>query len=192
MGVGIIWLLMMLLGVFLGILNGNVDKVVQAGMDGATQAVKMCFGFIGIYSMWLGLMKIAERSGMIEGLSRRMKGVLSFLFPDVPRDHPAMGAMTMNMTANMLGLGNAATPFGLKAMEYLQDLNRDKRRATDAMCMFLVINASSLQLIPATVIAMRSSAGAGNPSEIIGTTLVATTCSTIVGIISAKLLKRWM
>ena len=142
--------------------------------------------------MWLGLMKIAERSGMIEGISKRMKGVLGFLFPDVPRDHPAMGAMTMNMTANMLGLGNAATPFGLKAMEYLQDLNHNKRRATDAMCMFLVINASSLQLIPATVIAMRSSAGSGDPSAIIGTTFVATTCSTIVGIISAKLLKRWM
>lgn len=183
---------MIIIGVFLGILNGNVDKVVQAGMDGATQAVQLCFGFIGIYSMWLGLMKIAERSGMIEGLSKRMKRVLGFLFPDVPRDHPAMGAMTMNMTANMLGLGNAATPFGLKAMEYLQDLNDDKTRATDAMCMFLVINASSLQLIPATVIAMRSSAGAGDPSEIIGTTLVATTCSTVVGIISAKLLKRWM
>lgn len=183
---------MMVVGIFLGILNGNVDKVVQAGMDSAAQAVQLCFGFIGIYSMWLGLMKIAERSGIIEGISRRMEKVLRFLFPDVPSDHPAMGAMTMNMVANMLGLGNAATPFGVKAMEYLQDLNRDKKRATDAMCMFLVINGSSVQLIPATVIAMRSSAGAGNPSDIIGTTLIATTCSTVVGIISAKILKRWM
>ena len=148
-----------------------MDKVVQAGMDSAAQAVQLCFGFIGIYSMWLGLMKIAERSGIIEGISRRMEKVLRFLFPDVPSDHPAMGAMTMNMVANMLGLGNAATPFGVKAMEYLQDLNRDKKRATDAMCMFLVINGSSVQLIPATVIAMRSSAGSANPSEIVGTTL---------------------
>lgn len=183
---------MMVIGIFLGVLNGNVDKVVQAGMDGAAQAVQMCFGFVGIYSMWLGLMNIAERSGIIEGISKKMGKILVFLFPDVPKDHPAMGAMTMNMAANMLGLGNAATPFGIKAMEHLQELNKDRRRATDAMCMFLVINASSVQLIPATVIAMRSSAGAGNPSDIIGTTLIATICSTTVGIISVKLLKKWM
>ncbi len=191
-GVGVIWLFMMLFGIFLGLLNGNVDKVVQAGMEGAAKAVELCFGFIGIYSMWLGLMKIAERSGLIKALSKKMGGVLAFLFPGVPKDHPAMGAMAMNMAANMLGLGNAATPFGVKAMEHLQDLNRDKRRATDAMCMFLVINASSVQLIPATVIAMRSSAGSANPSEIVGTTLIATICSTTVGIILAKVLQRWL
>ncbi|NMA95350.1 MAG: nucleoside recognition protein [Clostridiales bacterium] len=183
---------MILIGIFLGILNGNVDEVVNAGMSGAVEATKLCIGFIGTYSMWLGFMKIAKRSGLIEKISNGMKGIFSFLFSDIPKGHPAIGAMAMNMAANMLGLGNAATPFGLKAMEYLQELNTNKRRATDAMCMFLVINASSLQLIPTTVIAMRSSAGAGHPTEIVGTTLIATTCSTAAGIISARLLKRWM
>lgn len=191
-GAGIIWLFMMIIGIFLGILNGNIVEVVQAGMDGAVQAVELCFGFIGIYSMWLGLMKIAQRSGLIEGISKKMGRFLSFLFPDVPKEHPAMGAMAMNMTANIFGLGNAATPFGVKAMEHLQELNREKDRATDAMCMFLVINGSSVQLIPATIIAMRGSAGSSNPSEIVGTTLIATMCSTATGIISAKVLKRWM
>ncbi len=183
---------MIIIGVFLGLLNGNVDQVVQSGMDGAVQAVELCLGFIGIYSMWLGLMEIAQRSGLIEELSKKMSGILNFLFPDVPKGHPAMGAMAMNMTANMFGLGNAATPFGIKAMEHLQELNRKKGRATDAMCMFLVINGSSVQLIPATIIAIRSSAGSSNPSEIVGTTLIATICSTVTAIISAKVLRRWM
>ena len=154
-------------------------------------AVELAIGLIGIMALWLGLMKIAEQSGLVSALARSLKSVMTRLFPDVPPDHPAMGAMIMNIAANMLGLGNAATPLGLKAMEELNRLNKKTGTATDAMCTFLVINTSSVQLIPATVIAIRAASGSTNPTEIIGPVILATTINTVVGIITVKLLARW-
>ncbi len=153
-------------------------------------AVELAIGLIGIMALWLGLMKIAEQAGIVAMLSRILRPVTKRLFPDVPPDHPAVGAMLMNISANMLGLANAATPLGLKAMEELNKLNRKTGVATDAMCTFLVINTSSVQLIPATVIAIRASAGSANPTEIVGPVIVATTIGTLVGIAVVKLLAR--
>lgn len=153
-------------------------------------AVELAIGLIGIMALWLGLMKIAEEAGLVGMLSRMLRPVTTRLFPDVPPDHPAVGAMLMNISANMLGLMNAATPLGLKAMEELNKLNRKTGVATDAMCTFLVINTSSVQLIPATVIAIRVSAGSVNPTEIVGPVIFATTIGTVVGITVVKLLAR--
>jgi len=154
-------------------------------------AVELAIGLIGIMALWLGLMKIAEEAGLIARLAGALKGITRRLFPDVPPDHPAMGAMIMNISANLLGLGNAATPLGLKAMEELNKLNRKPGVATDAMCTFLVINTSNVQLIPATVIAVRAAAGSVNPTEILGPVILATTINTIVGIIVVKLMAKW-
>jgi len=150
-------------------------------------AVELAIGLIGIMSLWLGIMKIAEQAGLVAKLAGLLKPVTTRLFPDVPPDHPAMGAMIMNISANMLGLANAATPLGLKAMEELNKLNKKLGTATDAMCTFLVINTSNVQLIPATVIALRAAAGSTNPTDILGPVIVATTVNTIVGVITVKL-----
>ena len=156
----------------------------------AKTAVELAIGLIGIMALWLGLMKIAEQSGLVASIARGLRPVTTRLFPDVPADHPAMGAMIMNISANMLGLANAATPLGLKAMEELNKLNKKAGTATDAMCTFLVINTSNVQLIPATVIALRAAAGSANPTEILGPVIVATTVNTIVGVVTVKLLAK--
>jgi spore maturation protein A len=156
----------------------------------AKTAVELAIGLIGIMALWLGIMKVAEQSGLVSKLAGLLKPLTTRLFPDVPPDHPAMGAMIMNMSANMLGLANAATPLGLKAMEELNKLNKKAGTATDAMCTFLVINTSNLQLIPATVIAIRAAAGSANPTEILGPVIVATAVTMTVGITTAKLLAR--
>jgi spore maturation protein A len=135
-------------------------------------------------------MKIAEQAGLIAGLAKLLKPVTTRIFPDVPADHPAMGSMIMNISANMLGLSNAATPFGLKAMEELNKLNKKLGTATDAMCTFLIINTSNVQLIPATVIAIRAASGSANPAEILGPVLLATFITLVLGVTIAKLLAR--
>ncbi len=189
--VNVVWLFMILLGYIAAVFFGNLDATTQSALDGAKYAVELCIGLSGIYALWLGLMKVAEKSGLVEVISRKIRAVMTILFPGVPPGHPAMGAMTMNIIANMLGLGNAATPLGIKAMHQLQQINRDKEEATHDMCMFLILNTSSVQLIPATVVALRSAAGSLNPGEIIGTSLIATICSTLVGIIAAKIFKAY-
>ena len=169
----------------------NLTRVTNDGIVGsAKKAVELAIGLIGIMALWLGVMKIAEQSGLIAQLAKLLKPLTTRLFPDVPADHPAMGAMIMNISANMLGLSNAATPLGLKAMEELNKLNKKVGTATDAMCTFLVINTSNVQLIPATVIAIRASAGSANPTEILGPALLATTLSTVIGVIVVKLLAK--
>ncbi len=156
----------------------------------AKTAVELAIGLIGIMALWLGIMKIAEQSGLVSKLAALLKPLTTRLFPDVPPDHPAMGAMIMNISANILGLANAATPLGLKAMEELNKLNRKAGTATDAMCTFLVINTSNVQLIPATVIAIRAAAGSANPTDILGPVIVATAISLIVGVSTVRLLAR--
>lgn len=186
----IIWATLIIIGFGVGMFTGNLDGVTSAAINNAKSAVELAIGLIGVMALWLGIMKIAEDSGLIRGLSRLLKPVMIILFPDVPAEHPAMGAMIMNISANILGLGNAATPFGLKAMEELQSLNRYKDTATNAMVTFLAINTSSVTLIPASTIAILSAAGAANPTEIIGPTIIATIISTTVAIIASRVLQR--
>ena len=171
-----IWFGMMVIGVVVGVFTGNIEAVTQAAIDMAKVSVEIAIGLIGIMALWLGVMKIAEESGLIRIIARALRPIMVRLFPDVPADHPAMGSIVLNMSANMLGLGNAATPLGLKAMEELQELNPEKGTATNAMVMFLAINTSSVQFIlPATVVALMG----GVSSQIFIPTILATTCSTI-------------
>jgi spore maturation protein A len=168
----------------------RIKQVTQAVLDYATMAVNIAIGLIGIMALWLGIMRVADEAGAIKLLARVLRPFMRFLFPDVPSDHPAVGSMIMNISANMLGLSNAATPLGLKAMEELDKLNPKKGVATNAMCTFLAINTAGLTLIPATAIAVRAAAGSSNPTVIVGTTIVGGLCSTTVGILTAKLLQR--
>lgn len=168
----------------------KMKAVTQAALDYAATAVNISLGLIGIMALWLGVMKVAEAAGLLTLLSRALAPVMRRLFPDVPADHPAVGAMIMNIAANMLGLSNAATPMGLKAMEELNKLNPKLGTATNAMVTFLAINTGGLVLIPATAIAVRAAAGSANPGIIIGTSIVGAGCATIAGVIAAKLLQR--
>lgn len=186
----IIWLAMIALSVLVGVIQGRINEVVQAVTDSAKLGFELALGLVGIMSLWLGIMAIAKESGLIALLGKVLKPVLKFLFPEVPPDHPAMGAMVMNIAANMLGIGNAATPFGLQAMKELQSLNLHAKTATNAMCTFLALNTSSVQLIPATAIAFLAANGSTNPSSIIVSTLIATSVSTAVAIISVKQLAK--
>ena len=182
-----IWFGMMFIAVIVGILTGNIDAVTQAAIDMAKTAVEIAIGLIGIMALWLGTMKIAEESGLIRIIARAIRPITIRLFPDVPEDHPAIGSIILNMAANLLGLGNAATPLGLKAMEELQDLNSEKEIATNAMCTFLAINTSSVQLIlPATVVALMGAAA----NQIFITTILATGLSTIAAIIAVRFLEK--
>ncbi|WP_330389669.1 nucleoside recognition domain-containing protein [Geosporobacter ferrireducens] len=190
MMLSIIWFVMIVIGIFVAMLKGQLDIVNQVVINYTQEAVVFAIGLTGIMSVWLGLMKIAERSGLIDTIGKLMGPIIRLLFPEIPSNHPAISAIMMNLVANMFGAGNSATALGLKAMEELQQLNARKERATNAMCMFLVINMSSVQLVPLTVLKIRADAGSANPAEIIGTTLVATTVSTIVGILSCKILER--
>lgn len=156
-------------------------------LDIVNTAVQIALGLIGIMALWLGVMKVAEEAGLIKIIARSVRPITKFLFPDVPQDHPAMGSMIMNISANMLGLSNAATPFGLKAMEDLNTLNPQKDTATDAMCMFLAVNTAGLTLIPATAIAIRAAMGSSDPAIIIGTSIFGASCATITGITAAKI-----
>lgn len=187
----IIWLGLILASVILGAINGTIPDVAASVTTSAQFAFELVLGLIGIMALWLGLMRIAEEAGLIRVLARALRPIMTRLFPDVPSDHPAMGAMLLNIAANMLGLGNAATPFGLRAMEQLEKLNPVAGTATNAMCMFLAINTSSVQLIPATAIAYLAANGDPNPTNIIVPTLIATACSTTAAIITAKYLQRW-
>ncbi len=182
-----IWFGMMAISVVAGIFTGRIDAVTEAAISMSRVAVEISIGLIGIMALWLGIMKIAEASGLIRIIARGLRPITVRLFPDVPEDHPAIGSIVLNMSANMLGLGNAATPLGLKAMEELQELNPKKDTATNAMVMFLAINTSSVQLIiPATVVALMGAAA----SQIFITTILATLASTITAIVMVRLLEK--
>jgi len=182
-----IWFGMMAISVVAGIFTGRIDAVTEAAISMSKVAVEISIGLIGIMALWLGIMKIAEASGLIRIIARGLKPITIRLFPDVPPDHPAIGSIVLNMSANMLGLGNAATPLGLKAMEELQQLNPQKDTATNSMVMFLAINTSSVQLIiPATVVALMGVAA----STIFITTILATLASTITAIFMVRLLEK--
>jgi spore maturation protein SpmA len=185
-----IWLALVLLAVAIGGLTNRLKEVTDGAFDGAKTAVTISLGLIGIMALWLGVMRLAERAGLIQKLARGLRPIMTRLFPEVPDDHPAMGSMLMNMAANMLGLGNAATPLGLRAMRDLESLNPRPGIASNAMCTFLAINTSSVQLIPTTAIAILVAAGSKNPTAIVGTALLATLCAASVAIVSVKLLEK--
>jgi spore maturation protein A len=184
-----IWFGLMAVALIVAAVNGTAEGVTKGAIDAAKTAVEISIGLIGVMALWLGMMRIAERAGLVTLIARALAPVLKWIFPDVPRDHPAMGAVVMNLAANMLGLSNAATPLGLKAMEELQEINLDKETASNAMVMFMALNTASVQLIPATVIGILAAAGSLQPTIIIGTTLVATVVGTIAAILATKLLQ---
>lgn len=185
-----IWVLLVGVSVAAAAWNGRMGALTAAIADSAGRAVTLALGLAGLMALWLGLMRVAEEAGLVSLLSRAARPVLRRLFPEVPPEHPAMGAMLMNIAANMLGLGNAATPFGLKAMIALDELNPHRGTASDAQALFCAINTASLQVIPASVIALRAAAGARQPGDVIGPTLLATSCALVAAVATAKVLAR--
>ncbi len=169
----------------------KLGQLSDAALEAAQTGVNISLGLIGIMALWLGIMKIAEEAGFIKILARLVAPITRRLFPEIPEDHPSIGAMLMNIAANMLGLSNAATPLGLKAMEELQKLNPDKETASNSMITFLVINTSAITLIPASAIAIRASLGSVNPQQIIVPSIIAATMATIVGLTTVKLIQKF-
>ena len=181
-----IWLGMVLAAVLIAGSTGRMEAIATGAVKGAETAVTIAIGLIGIMTVWMGIMRLAERSGFVHLIARVMRPVLRWLFPEVPHDHPAMGSMVMNIAANMLGLINAATPLGLRAMRDLEKLNPHPGTATNAMCTFLAINTGSVQLIPITAIGVLAAAGSVAPYSIVGTALLATCFSSAAGLIAVK------
>ncbi|WP_019154355.1 nucleoside recognition domain-containing protein [Robertmurraya massiliosenegalensis] len=181
--VNLIWVFMTVFGVVFAIINGTMSEVNEAVFSGAKEAVTLCIGLISILVFWLGMMRIAEDAGLLKILAKLFRPLVKRLFPEIPNEHPAMGYILSNMMANMFGLGNAATPLGIKAMEEMRQLNGGSTEASRSMITFLAINTSSLTLIPTTVIAIRMNYNSANPTDIVGTTLIATLCSTIGAIL---------
>jgi len=170
--------------------GGAMAALAEATLKAAEGAVPLAFGLVGVMALFLGLMRVAEAAGLVRGLARLLAPLLTRLFPEVPSGHPAMGAMVMNVAANILGLGNAATPFGIRAMEHLESLNADKGRASNAQVLFLAINTAGITILPTSVIALRAGLGAADPAAVVAPTLAATLFSTIIAIAAARLLQR--
>lgn len=181
---------MILIGIVGSVLNGNLEALNVSILNESSRAIEFSISLAGAMALWMGIMNIAKDSGLIEKIGNLLNPITQKLFPNVPKNHKAINYMVMNMALNIVGAGNGATAFGLKAMNELQKLNNKKDIATNDMIMFLVINISSIQIIPFTMLKLRLDSGSKNPSEIILTTLFATTISTVVGIISCKLLER--
>ncbi|GLY09843.1 nucleoside recognition domain-containing protein [Bacillus badius] len=180
--VNFIWVGLTIIGLIFAAVNGKMDEVNEAVFKSAGEAVTICIGLVSVLVFWLGLMRIAEEAGLLKQLARLFEPFARRLFPDVPSGHPAMGYILSNMTANFFGLGNAATPLGIKAMEELKRLNGGKAEASRSMITFLAINTSSITLIPTTVLAIRFSYHSASPAEIIAPTICATACSTVAAI----------
>lgn len=185
--VNIIWVALAVIGIIFAMFNGTMEEVNEAVFNGAKEAVTLCIGLISVLVFWLGMMKIAEDAGLLHKLSLVFRPLVKKIFPEVPNDHPAMGYILSNMMANLFGLGNAATPLGIKAMEQLKELNGGRTEASRSMITFLAVNTSSITLIPTTVIAIRMNYHADSPTDIVGPTLLATCISAVGGI----LIDRW-
>lgn len=188
--IDLIWLILFVVGIVTAMFTGDMSKVADAILTGAGKGVELSIALISVIALWLGLMNIAEKAGAIAWLSRLLRPIAEFLFPSVPADHPAMGAILANMSANLLGIGNAATPLGLKAMSELQKLNPDKDTASDAMCTLLAVNTASITLIPTTVIAIRMQYHSQHPTAVVGTTLVASAIGTVFAIVLDRVFRR--
>lgn len=193
-----IWGVMLLIGIAYGTLTGNAGTVSEAMLSSAKEAVTLCLAMCGVMGLWSGLMEIARDEGLVAAVSNRLRPVLRFLFPGIPRDHPALEHIATCYVANMLGLGSASTVYGLRAMELLGELNQENHRntgdlpstASNEMCTFLILNISSLQLIPVNIIAYRSQYGSVNPTAIVGPGIVATAVSTGVAVVFCKVMDR--
>ncbi len=200
-----LWGFMILIGILFAAFHGKIGSVGTAAIDSSKEAVTLCITMLGVMSMWTGLMNIAKKAGIIDALTKGLRPVLAFLFPGVPKDHKANEYMAANMISNVLGLGWAATPAGLKAMEALTQLEEERRAtkwrggagavppgvASDEMCIFLIINISSLQLIPVNIIAYRGQYGGVNPAAVVGPALAATICSTLAALVFCKVVN-WL
>lgn len=197
-----LWGGMILIGIIYGAASGNWKEVTEAALDSSKEAVSLCVAMAGVTAMWVGLMRIAENSGLIAGMVRRMNPLLTYLFPEIPQGHPVRQHISMNLIANFLGLGWAATPAGLQAMEALGELEEERRETgngkravpkgvvSNEMCTFLILNISSLQLIPVNIIAYRTQYGSVNPAAIVGPAIVATAVSTGVAVLYCKVKNR--
>ena len=185
-----LWGCMILIGVVYAALTGNIDSVTSGALDGAKDAVSLCITMLGVMAFWCGLMEIAEKSGLIDKCKCGVAPLISWLFPNVPRQSRAFSYITTNMISNFLGLGWAATPAGIRAMQELSELNGHNSVASCDMCTFLVINISSIQLIPVNIIAYRSQYGSANPTSILFPSIISTTCSTFVAVIFCRFMMK--
>lgn len=186
----IIWVVMMTAAVVVALLTGNVHEVILAAIESAKFAFNFALGLTAVMCLWMGILKIAEDAGLVLHLTKALKPLLRRLFPDVPPEHPAMGAMMMNLSANFFGLNNAATPFGLKAMEELEKLNPVPGTATDTMCTFVALHSSNMQLIPTGAIAILAAAGSLHPTDIVIPLLLSSVCTLIVAVVASKIAGR--
>ena len=186
-----IWFIMVFLGLVVGIFTGNGEAISQSILTSIDSTVTFIISLVGLMCFWCGVMKVAEKSGFTEKLAKLMKPILKLIFKEAAKDEKALGAIVMNITANMMGLGNAATPFGIKAMEEMDRLNNEKGRASNDMALFLVLNAACIQLVPSTVISIRAAAGSTNPGIIILPAIISTGVAAIVGVRCCKILQRY-
>jgi len=186
-----IWFGLMAIAIVVAAINGTAEAVTRGAVESASGAVQIAIGLVGIMTLWLGMMRVAEAAGLVSIIGRALKPLLRWLFPEVPPGHPAGGAIVLAMAANMLGLNNAATPLGIKAMEELQTLNPDKKTATNAMVTLMALTTAGVQLIPASMIGVLAAAGSSNPTAIIGPTIVATFVGTAAAVLAARLLQRF-
>lgn len=187
----IIWMLMIVAGVAAAFVRGCPEVITAAAFESAANGVSLVFEMTGVIMLWMGVLKLAERSGLVKALGRLLRPLIVRLFPELPKDSPALGSIIMNVSANLLGLGNAATPFGLKAMSDLQKLNSDKKTASDEMITFLILNTSAITLIPTMVISMRAESGSAAPEEIILPALLAGLCGLLAGLLCHRVIKRF-
>jgi len=190
-----IWAIMILLGIVYGACTGQMEAVTNAALDSAGEAISLCLTMAGVVALWMGLMEIAQQAGLIEKMTGGIRPFLTFMFPRIPKGHPALGYIASNIIANIMGLGWACTPAGLKAMEALRQLEEERGNtnlsvASNEMCIFLILNISSLQLIPVNMIAYRSQYGSGDPAAIIAPAIVATLISTVMAILYCKVKDR--
>ena len=188
--INLIWMSMIVIGFAFAAANGRMEEATNAVFEGAKTGVAVCFGLISILVFWLGMMRIGEEAGLLRLIGRALAPAVRFLFPGIPKDHPAVGYIISNMSANILGLGNAATPMGIKAMQELQKLNPHKDTATPEMCTLLALNTASITIVPTTLIAIRMNFGSENPADIVGTTLAATLIATGAAILADRWYRR--
>ena len=186
-----IWFVMVFLGVLIGLFTGNGEVISKSIINSADSTVNMIIGLVGLMCFWCGVMKVAEKSGLTNKLAKVLKPILKLIFKEAAKDEKALGAIVMNITANMMGLGNAATPFGVKAMQEMDRLNKEKGVASNDMSLFLVLNAACIQFIPSTVISIRAASGSDNPGAIILPALLASTVAAITGVFLCKILQRY-
>jgi len=186
-----IWFIMIFFGILVGLITGNGEAISKSIVGSVDSTVQFIIGLVGLMCFWCGVMKVAEKSGLTQKLSKLLRPVLKLIFKEAAKDEKALGAIVMNITANMLGLGNAATPFGIKAMQEMDRLNKEKGKASNDMALFLVLNAACIQLVPSTIISIRAAAGSSNAGAIIVPAILASTIAAIVGVVSCKILQKY-